>query len=74
MITHTPILTEVTHFRKIGNSMYIGIPKRIREALAWTDGEALMIRSHKNKVLVMSIHKDMFARFQAQEPKLATTS
>jgi len=54
--------------------MYIGIPKRIREALAWTDGEALMIRSHKNKVLVMSIHKDMFAGFQAQEPKLATTS
>jgi AbrB family looped-hinge helix DNA binding protein len=47
-----PILTDATHCRKIGNALYIPIPKRIRTRLKWGDGDLLLICTENNRVLL----------------------
>lgn len=56
---HAYIVTDVTHFRKAGSSMCLTVPKGVRSALNWADGQAILIRVQDNRVELESLVEHM---------------
>lgn len=53
------IVTDVTHYRKIGNSMCLTVPKAVRGALDWGDGQAILVRAEGNRLVLESLVEHM---------------
>lgn len=59
MQDHDLIVNEVTHLRKHGRALYVGVPKSISAALNWETGEALMILVRGDRIIIQSLNSRM---------------
>jgi len=71
---HADILTDVTHVRKIGNSLYLAIPKAVNAVLEWNDGQAVLMRVKEHRMLVEGLLEHMQKAMQEHEQEFATRS
>jgi antitoxin component of MazEF toxin-antitoxin module len=61
------IVTDVTHFRKGGNSMVITVPVRVTRALKWSRGDALLVRIEGRRVVLEPLVEHMATAITAYE-------
>jgi antitoxin component of MazEF toxin-antitoxin module len=71
---HTHIVTDVTHFRKAGASMILTVPKGVRTALDWAEGQALLIRAQGNRIFLESLVEHMAQAVSEHEQENTTRS
>jgi antitoxin component of MazEF toxin-antitoxin module len=64
---HNNIVTDVTHFRKAGKSMCLTVPKGVRVALDWVEGQAILIRAEGNRIFLESLVEHMATAISAHE-------
>ena len=69
---HKPIVTEVTHLRKVGHSLGLTIPKHVLAALAWPAGQALLIQVEGNRMVLESLVEHMAAAVRQHEQQTTT--
>jgi len=56
---HENIIAGYTHFRKVGKSMCLTVPKGVRASLDWAEGQALFITAKDNRVVIQSLVEHM---------------
>lgn len=56
---HDNIIAGYTHFRKVGKSMALTVPKAVREGLDWVEGQALFVTAKDNRVVIQSLVEHM---------------
>jgi hypothetical protein len=72
VIKHSLVLTDLTHLRKNGNSLYLRVPYNIHRALEWHAGQTLLIGKADDYIVVMSLRGELVPGVIANEPKSAT--
>lgn len=49
------VISDMSHYRRIGKSMHVVIPKFIRETLDWEDGDTLILHAASNSILIFPV-------------------
>jgi len=66
------IVTDVAHLRKTGNSLVLTLPKAIRDAMNWAEGDALCFRVRERTVIVESLVEHMHAAKTDNDANIVT--
>lgn len=69
---HTDIIAGYTHFRKVGKSMCLTVPKGVRAALNWSEGQALFIYAADNHVVIQSLVEHMSESITKYDKQVTT--
>ena len=69
--THGNMIAEITHVRKVGNSLYLLLPRSSAEALKWRNGQLVQIYVYRERALVARVTLDLPTNLADYEKRFA---
>ena len=70
--TQEGIVSDTSRLRKVGNSLSLIVPKGIRAALNWGEGELLLLRADQNRIVVVPVRPEQFPGMDTNDNSLDT--